>query len=305
MLVLKERQTGFTMMELLTVLVIISLLLGILIPSMNTIRKAAKNAKQKAQFAAISIALTAFKGDDGDYPDSEQSAGDYGGAQKLAEAIVGWDLMGFHPDSTWDSGGGAYDADDPCNLDARMGFYIDRDKAGAHWLGDDIGDSGRPGLFKVTGPLSDRFVICDSFGRRNLLIGGKAVRAGSPILYYKADPSQKAVDYTDLFASDSGTYDYRDNYDIVRLGKVTSDGVNDGTPADDHPNYTANPDAPAVGEITSFYYYIADRVATEASTTLGMGGSIWRSHNPDTYILISAGADGEYGTADDITNFGD
>jgi len=31
-------------------------------------------------------------------------------------------------------------------------------------------------------------------------------------------------------------------------------------------------------------------------------GIVW-PYRPDSYILISAGADGYYGTADDITNF--
>ncbi len=277
----KEKQTGFTMMELLTVLLIISVLAGILIPSMNTVRKAARNARQKAQFAAIEIALLAFKTDDGDYPESELSAaGDYGGAQKLAEAMVGLDLMGFYPGSNWDSGGSGY-ASDP-NFEDRH-YYLELSKANIYRLGHI--DSTKPGLFRTYAPLEpETFVICDSFGVRKLTMGKKAVRAGTPILYYYADSSKKHID-VDLGGPSKCTYDSRDNYDLVDLGKVTSNG--------EHGNAHEDFDI-----MQDFYDFIENETATAAS---GMP----RAYNPDSYILISAGADGEYGTADDITNFGD
>jgi hypothetical protein len=42
-------------------------------------------------------------------------------------------------------------------------------------------------------------------------------------------------------------------------------------------------------------------VDPKASSTMAAGAT-W-PHRPDSYILISAGADGEYGTQDDICNF--
>lgn len=289
MLLGKEKQTGFTMMELLTVLFIIAVLAGVLIPSMNTVRKAARNARQKAQFAAIEIALLAFKTDDGDYPESELSAADdYGGAQKLAEAMVGWDLMGFHPDSTWEADGhevdgGVYNASDSNNLDERRGYYLELSKANVYRLGHI--DSDKPGLFKNYASLAgETFVICDSFGVRKLTMGKKAVRAGTPILYYRADPSKKDIDIGG--GAVDVTYYNAHNYDLVDLGKVTSNGE----PGDAHEDFDMMQD---------FYDFIRDETATAAS------GDIPRAYNPDSYILISAGADGEYGTADDITNFGD
>jgi prepilin-type N-terminal cleavage/methylation domain-containing protein len=99
-----NKQKGFTIVELLTSIVIIALLLGLLLPSLAKIRRSAKEAAQKAQITVIDTALDAFRQDYGDYPPSDQYNGIgnttgliYCGAQKLTEALLGWDLMGFHP----------------------------------------------------------------------------------------------------------------------------------------------------------------------------------------------------------------
>ena len=103
---LKFKKYGFTIVELLTVLTIIALLTGILVPTLSLVRNTARQARQKAQFAAITQALMSFRQDYGDYPESYlSSSGDYCGAQKLAEALVGWDLLGFHPYSSFTSDG--------------------------------------------------------------------------------------------------------------------------------------------------------------------------------------------------------
>ena len=58
------------MMELLTVLAIIAILVGLLMPALGLVRNRAKEASQRAQFATIDMALLAFKTDFGDYPPS-------------------------------------------------------------------------------------------------------------------------------------------------------------------------------------------------------------------------------------------
>ena len=101
------------MIEIMVVVGIIAILIGLLIPAVHTVQKMAKETKQKAQFTAIELGLAAFKSDYGDYPPSfwfdPAAAGtalqNYCGAQKLAEAMVGWDLMGFHPNSAWRADG--------------------------------------------------------------------------------------------------------------------------------------------------------------------------------------------------------
>jgi type II secretory pathway pseudopilin PulG len=98
------------MIELLIVLGILVLLVGLLVPALSAVRTIAKETKQKAQFTTIELALAAFKNDHGDYPPSDwvsppNAGGNYCGAQKLAEALLGWDLLGFHPSSAWRADG--------------------------------------------------------------------------------------------------------------------------------------------------------------------------------------------------------
>ena len=59
------RRSAFTLIELLTVVGIIGLLVGILLPSLQAARTQARKAKVKAQISAIEKALEIFKNDVG------------------------------------------------------------------------------------------------------------------------------------------------------------------------------------------------------------------------------------------------
>ena len=288
----KNKKMGLTLIEMLIVLAIIALLVGVLLPAMTTVRNYAKEAKQKAQFGSINLALVTFKNDYGDYPPSNcpltGAGSDYCGAQKLAEALLGWDLMGFHPKSAWRADGldasGGYstydppktrDADNdgiPDTLNERKGIYLDSETANAFKLGDVPAGPGT-GLFTNPSPLAaNTYVLCDVFGaKRVLLPDGKSVNAGSPILYYKANTSQKLI---------NKIYNALDNDSLVFL-KDQTEGV--PQPLDN----TAN-------NYEYFYNYIRDPKIQ----------AIPQPYRPDSYILISAGLDGIYGTSDDIRNFG-
>lgn len=64
---------GFTLIELLTVIAIIGILAGILIPTVGAVKVSAKKAKTKAQFAQWTTALSLFKQEYGYYPASVAS----------------------------------------------------------------------------------------------------------------------------------------------------------------------------------------------------------------------------------------
>jgi len=284
-----RKRFGFTIVELLTALVIIALLVGLLIPAMSMVRKIAKETAQKHQFTTIDMALMAFKNDYGDYPPSEwrPPAEDYCGAQKLAEALLGWDLMGFHPDSDFrsngwnDAGDYIYDPNNPAYFDQRRGPYLELATTNAFRLGNI--PINKPGLFDDTGLLApDTFVICDVFGIKKIPIGGKMVKAGTPILYYKANTSSKTM--VDPFW-DKRIYSAYDNLPLIELGKMT-DGEQHGLVKDK--NGDGDPD------LYSFDY--------DGGIRDPKVGIPW-PYRPDSYILISAGADGLYGTSDDIRNF--
>ena len=213
---MKREKTGFTLVELLTVLAIVAMLVGLLIPSLTLIRNTAKEAKQKAQLTEIGLALTAFRNDYGDYPPSHwmlppgapgaPGPVDYCGAQKLAEALLGWDLIGFHPKSAWradglDVAGGplSYDPAKVRDVDGdgvadtfneRKGSYVEQATANAFTLGDLFG----PAL-SATPLNANTYVICDSFGAKKITIApGQTAKAGTPILYYKANTVSKTID---------------------------------------------------------------------------------------------------------------
>jgi prepilin-type N-terminal cleavage/methylation domain-containing protein len=275
------KRTGLTLIEMLVVLAIITVLVGIFVPTAAMVQKSAKEAKQKAQFSVIELALEAFKNDYSDYPPSyggsPATLANYCGAQKLAEALLGWDLLGFHPSSDFKADGCTskgvkiYDVNNPVFFDQRKGTYLDIATANVFRLGNI--SAFKPGLYYNTTPLApDTYVLCDVFGGKKIkLINGTTVSAGAPILYFRADPTKKTI---------REIYNVYDNLSIA-MAKNTDDG------RDDPLFNTGN-------QYTNFYSYIRDP-KREAMP--------W-PYRSDSYILISAGADGLYGTGDDIRNFG-
>ncbi|MGD0551650.1 MAG: prepilin-type N-terminal cleavage/methylation domain-containing protein [Sedimentisphaerales bacterium] len=298
-----NNRKAFTLVELVTVVIIIAILLGILLPSVVAIRTKAKETAQKAQLNTIGMALEAFKQDYGDYPPSywfPPLPTNYCGAQKLSEALLGWDLMGFNPNSKWQADGtdGAgtsfYTL---ATLQDRKGPYLEPAAANVFRLGK---------LFNNTLPLaSDTNVLCDVFKVRKTTDNdstGKPITAGAPILYYKANIAYKTIDDSDITHR---IYSYSDNSPIIQLGKLTANG-NSGLM---HPfAYLSGMNYPVF--YNTKYPTSAPYIpATYGGSGIGYGirdpriPSIARPYNPDTYILISAGPDGYYGTADDIHNY--
>ena len=111
------------------------------------------------------------------------------------------------------------------------------------------------------------------------------VMAGTPILYYKANTSSKTIDYS-LFGYEDLIYNANDNLGLLGLGVMT-----------DKP--PRSPRHPLVDPTTDrLYYYDYEGGIRDPKVTTHP----W-PHRPDSYILISAGADGLYGTSDDIRNF--
>ena len=217
---MNRKTTGLTIVEILVVVGIMSLLAGILIPAVATVKNMAKEVKQKAQLTAIDLGLAAFKNDYGDYPPSDQwswlgdvhdNVEDSSGAAKLAEALLGWDLLGFHPNSgfradgcnrwPYEMGGTRYaapeyflyDRTSDEDMEKRKGRYIDLDTANAFRVGR---TNDHDGLFTNAGSLAaDPFVLCDVFGKGKdvTLRDGSRQKAGHPILYYRAHAGAKSI----------------------------------------------------------------------------------------------------------------
>ena len=232
----------------------------------------AYEVKQRAQLHSIDISLELFNSEFSDYPPSGALDGDgkpYCGAIKLCEALMGRDLQGFHPDSifrregTDDSGIPLYDSND---VDVRKGPYLPLETANAFEL---------KYVYENVGPFDGNdFVLCDVF--RKVTNRKTSKKTGMPILYYRADTSKNAHNIDDP-NDPNNIYDYKDNHALLALGVP-------GNQANKHPLFR---DPKRFYEMTKDY---------------GPDKTI-RPRRAKTFILLSAGYDGLYGTKDDIVNF--
>jgi type II secretory pathway pseudopilin PulG len=291
----KGKKIGFTIIELLTVMSIIIILLGILVPSMNAVRRYSKVVLQKGQFHDIGKGLETFSADFDGYPDS--SALDFGGqnycgAMKLCEAMVGQDGLGFHPDSVFDDMGRAidgttdlyynratspptppYSTTEEANLRARKPLYIE----GGYVQIDSIETVlENYGDFEPNCP-----VLCDVF-KRNDLRNATGEKLGMPVLYYKADPSKLTHDPNTGVTNNTNIYNYMDNHELLEIGVPWLPS----TP-NPHPMYDSAGNGPV--------FYSNTRNKSIKITD--------KPYNQNSFILISAGWDGLYGTRDDVYNF--
>ncbi len=237
-------------------------------------------ARQKAQLHSMDAGIELFNNEFGSYPPSEANdptGKAYCGAMKLAEALMGQDLLGCHSKSVFRRDGldaaGTFDLypDGIEKLDfglraeslkARMGPYLPIEGSHTVRLSDVYGKGN-------TGPFSeDTYVLCDVFEQERP--SGK--KTGMPILYYRAN----RLGTTHRVGDANNIYDCRDNHALLALGVPGQLGKT-------HPLIDPN----------RFYLNTQDVQATSSPQPV----------RRDSHILISAGFDGLYGTADDVCNF--
>lgn len=328
-----KRRNAFTLVELLTVIGIISLLISILLPSLSRARGQARKVAVAATIDAIGKGLEMFRNDFGSYPDSQR-----------------------RPDPiNWGVDNSAYEQ------------YLD----GAHWLAralaghDSLGVDANGEVLKTSRALADRIPIADlvDSSRKGTYLEGKVfardndTRFGQggdytpqtnakisrpvvydtynfPILYYRAnsrsrnpfsrtgagsEPPETATTQIDAM----GIYNQMDNAAITggyvlntwpSTGVATNypfmkgwDFAGAGVPTEvdravhylgDFGDY-ADIFTPPWGDDRrgkTFMHYLYNESALSTGTVI-------KPVNPDTFILISAGEDGIYGTDDDLTNF--
>ena len=311
----REKKTGFTIVELLTVMGIIAILIGLLVPALTLVRDYAKEIQQIAQFHSIEVGISMIHDPItglGMYPPSNENSygppdpvlgsdSAYGGAQKLGEAMVGLDMLGYHPKSGFradgrnvrDDGTGspepfvAYNAitgiaansaglfgETPLENVENRKNYMELENANAFALDSVyatdklVGQGFLPdynGLYSI--------VLCDVYAQKRLQSSKKT---GMPILYYKARAGFTQQDSTDPLGVADDVYNFEDNSLLLALGTATSEALphhlND---VEDFENMILNPEV----------------------------AIIQKPYRAESYILISAGKDGLYGTSDDICNF--
>lgn len=316
----RSKEFGFTIIELLTVMGVIAVLIGLLVPALTGVRDYADTIQQKAQFHSIEVGIDLYVAApeyETDYPESKDNftapathpdTTPYGGAQKLAEMMVGLDFLGFHPNSDFRAngkfshlgstgmvetdvyhpggdyaGGGnlAFAETAAENVDTRTSF-IDLENANAFMM-QDVYDTTKVTLSIAvdtadqTSFMINSLVLCDGFKKKRA--GGE--KTGTPILYFKANTLNKFQDY--LQFPDDLVYNYYDNFELLNLGSAEDSTV-------------AHPLADGTDDLLDFGNILINQQASSAS-----GFDV--PYRANSYVLMSAGKDGLFGNADDVYNF--
>lgn len=297
------QRAGFTLVELLTVVGIIALLIGILVPSLSKARDQAKKVRTSAMLSSVEKGLEMFQNDFRIYPESRvrndainglpgtsADGVELSGAHWLVRSL--WGVEGNGVDSkgiglqdraSVGTGNGMPYAPDYLNLD-RRGVYLDAGEGKI--LARDTDGSRFPN--QSTNPLpTGRFVMVDSFE--------------GPVLYYKANSKARLP-----FGNDSigtGVYNETDNLHFTRWDFAFSGlGHGMGTFGVTSAAQVVDPDAvhdsvpPADARGRTFVNYLHDENVHEA-------GQQVKAVRAESFVLITPGKDGLYGTDDDINSF--
>ncbi len=299
---------GFTLIELLVVIAIISMLVMIMASSLGKVMKSGKALKQKSVLHALEVGLEFFHDENDGYPQSKVESSDgkgasplICGAQHLAEALLGRDQRGFDPVSKWyapkqDPAVKEYQTD-PTSLNRRKKMYVEL-KDSAVVLLENLYDSysgnvySSDGTGKILAP-----VITDIFRQRQITLpSGQKYYVGNPILYYKANEASRDFEWDPLPAKESRLiYNYEDNAALIQLGPV-KDPANTKHLFDPAEPYTYT-DPQGAAKTGTGKQRIYNTITDHSMRTFH------KPFNPQSFILISAGYDGIFGTKDDVTNF--
>ena len=306
----RKIRRGFTLIELLTVIAIIALLIGLLSVGSRRVTIISRELRQKSVFHAMTVGLELFHGDFGRYPDSALRGEDMGyavtGAQHMAEALQGRDQRGIEPRTGWYPPNdemyqsAAVPDDLYTNTDAslarRRGPYFELKHGDMLRVPELWEDSGGSPIYasNSVNPRDWSPMITDVFNRNTAPGGG---RIGSPILYFKAEPAQPfrvGTDRNEVVNPGQDeysrwTYNFDDNLPVLQLPWLRDPDINGQAV------HYQDPDGGDKTPAQVFYEQITLREDPDRG--------FFRPHNRDTFILISAGWDGVFGTRQDVTNF--
>jgi prepilin-type N-terminal cleavage/methylation domain-containing protein len=334
---------AFTLIELMVVIGIIGILITIAVPAYSKIRQSAAKTATAATISAINLGVEGYRTDaklGGQYPPSvhvnaisphDDAAHFVDGANLIVWALAGADLLGTP----------GFRNVDATNADEYGGWLNDIGKSTTkNGSGPpqpalyNVGAGGTPAytrygpfvdlskvkLTKQTTPGTASFDIPDATLKLNSL--AFLDNFGIPILYYKANVGvQQWIDCGDFATGSgdetayrvsggpssqyipSGIYNLLDNSLIT--GHSTSQGLDFGAGTN---HFQPSPSTDKLGAI-SHGNYISGVTPTPPKGSFGY--TVWnpnvtatpKPHRDDSFILLSAGPDGLFGTGDDIGNF--
>lgn len=339
---------GFTLVELLAVIIIIGLLIGILVPSVSAVRNKAREAATQSALVSLGTGLEMFKADGrigGAYPPSisdnnpngpvgsqrtvedpyddlpgRRSLGsmDITGAGLLVWALAGADRLGCpgfkpfrtgsqNPNGLWSNDtGNDYDSSNPTNSRAYALYPVADTTRGGQPVHPRSGPYVDIQKIRMTQPVRGQFEI---EAERRAVGTAPLDRPypmfldgfGFPILYFRADPAGPNLADRDPRgissnnAAQRGRYHFQDNAVLLQGNRALR--LKAGAPAHKLTWESGQLYAPITGTVDPQQYgfaaYIRDPNVNAKNA----------AQNADTYLLISPGADGVYGTGDDVTNF--
>lgn len=266
---LPARQAGFTLLELLTVILIIGLLLSILMPSINVIISSVYATRTLARIKGLEDGANAYKGQYSYFPGQLWSKNppdgadiywpdQYTGSQVLAACMYGYSYGQIDSPVTWEDANGQW------------------------WL-----SAGRPKMKPLFAPLKTD--IWDKDGTREKIPQSRAIHTASgkhntlldefpfplPILYYPFRIGKTVV---------SEAYVYNDNDVYVEDPDVFND-------------YRSRLDKPA--GYSSADYAVEMKLSFENNFGIDSSFDPPRLRNEGGFLIIAPGADRLYFTVDD------
>ncbi len=311
---------GFTLIELLVVVAIITMLIGILLPTLSAARDKAKNVKTRAALKSYGEALEMYRNDNetdessrvtNGYPPSahaqdltEADTPYLPGACWLVRHLMGKDMKGYAspkaagslPPTEW------YDFNGDVPKVERVGPYLESAKAVRV---KDLPQS--PTNPQATwGNQREQQVLVGTFGY--------------PVLYYVANPAQAQRTRAHIATygeptNEPGIYNFKDNG--LFTGQCTGTLATGGmcTMASwhfqgDDSHYleffgSEPPDRTLImGEVGTFPYYILHKNLYESTLDPAAPQDVTTTpHRKNSFLLITPGKDGIYGSSDDVKNF--
>ena len=307
---------AFSLIELLVVIAIIAMLTGVLVPGITVIRRVAKRLKQASVFHGYRTGLELFSKDFNNYPDSKTlpvggAANLVCGAQHLAEAMMGIDQKGFDPKSKWYSpsyvgtdiyasiASGSTPAEVAASENRRREIYVEQKDDGCYALADLYDVAAGGSIAPVYSPLgftqARAPVLTDIFKKKRVELTTATgvtvkVKVGTPVLYFKASTATDKFKGTlPLGDHTKYIYNYEHNRAIIELGTVMDPTVKHKY--DESESEIVN--GTSLNGLQFFYHKIMNPNID----------AFEKPYNPNTFILMSAGPDGVFGTKDDVTNF--